>query len=259
MPIVNALKTLSNTESTFVISPASSENNSWGVVDLFDIIPFVLNEKALEDISSAMSTSIKISNDASIQEVISYLKLGFRYILVTPTAIDKDWLIVDEPKCPKFDVISQGSILRYLLTNAINESCQLTFNDVIFKTTLVFIDENTTLADAYALMCLHSITSLPSKKIVNGFPLILSIRSFKKIEIQNPQTLKEELSGSANEFAERIYQLGGKKSVFAKKGDFVVATLQKMLADDTHQIYFIDDECCVIGVLSIIDILKQLF
>lgn len=217
----------------------------YGILDTTDIATYILEQgfDTKTPVTKYVRKLAYVYPNASFTEVAHYLKSGLRYIIV------KGYM--------KHDIISQGSLLRYLYTqhHRVTESVlhqSIEQSGICKHQKVISINESDPVRDAFALMLSKNITSLP----LMDEDKCCGILSMSDIRLLSLSTNNVVLKQSCSEYVKaRTWS----RVISCTPKDSLMHVLQLMIETSVHHIYVMDADEQLVGIVSYIDVIRVLF
>jgi len=221
-----------------------------GTYDWLSIVAAIIDGSGYH--SRTMTPLVSEQSNASIAQIIRRLRRGVRYVAV----------LGDEMK-----VVSQGTILRFVLAQSKEREEWTPFLDKLRSTTLHGIGPESirtihascSARQAYEQMVRREITSMP---IVDDCRRCTGVISVSDAHILGSiENANEFLSLTVHEFVERSrgHRRPSTTVIVALRDDTLWDTVLRMLEEKIHHIYIVNSHHTPVGIVSFGDVLRFCF
>lgn len=229
----------------------------WGILDLTDLVPFLLTHSLDRCIGDVVRKAVLISERTRLADVLRHLQAGWRYTLVVGK-------ITPWSQTPQ--VLSQGSLLRHLSKDHLEHpSFDATLEERGLggqRERLLVCRRGTTAAEAYRAMASHEITSLPCVDDEGNIEAVVSFTDAKCLATMASDEVDTVLSLEGRRFArqsQRVADGGEARVVTCTPQETLRGVVERMVTEAVHHVYVCPPGSrSVEGVVSIVDVLKSL-
>ena len=246
MTVSESLDILKKNNSKFALV-FSKENKFIGVLDTPDIIRFIIRPQTTLNvcIKSVIHQCVIVNTDATMNDIISYLRTGLRYVVCN--------FIND------YKVVTQYSVLNALLkNNEIYDQLNKTANDYNLgkNQSIITCSIENKAHSAFEKMAAYNVTSLPIVDSTGKACGIISATDLfsasDNVKLLDMNVIKFVLESRRKAGISRDVNT----IVTCNKHDSIYTILRIMFHEIVNHVYILNDNSAAVGVISLVDILR---